>query len=85
MKTTPERAQFICPECGSQEHGRGMLGKAIRRGSGPRRDYICVECGFAIPAHLAERWGGLSIEEARREWRLVYRNVANAHPAPVRA
>jgi len=33
----------------------------------------CADCGRQVPAHLAERWNGLSMEDARREWRDVYR------------
>jgi hypothetical protein len=26
-----------------------------------------------IPLHLAERWGGISFKEAKKQWREIYR------------
>jgi hypothetical protein len=74
MKTT-RTEQFICPECGSEECDPTNLNQASKRVPGLRRDLVCARCRFEIPAHLAERWGGISVEEARKEWRLVYRNL----------
>lgn len=33
----------------------------------------CGDCHESIPADLAERWDNQPIEDARREWREVYR------------
>lgn len=70
-----ERALFICPECGSTE---ALVPSGIPkriRGAGMRRGYTCTRCRFEIPAHLAERWG-ISSEQATKEWREVYRGIA---------
>jgi hypothetical protein len=76
MKTTLCKEQFLCPECGSQEPEPTSPGEATKRGTGMRRGYVCADCQFEIPAHLAERWGGISVEDARSEWRVVYRHLA---------
>ncbi len=34
----------------------------------------CGDCGRDVPAHLAERWNGLTVDEARRDWLAVYRD-----------
>ena len=66
--------QFICPECGSREPA--SVRDASKWGAGMPRALICASCHFEIPAHLGERWGGISIEDARGEWREVYRALA---------
>ena len=72
MKTTTTE-RFICPECGSQECEPTSLKLTLAGGSGLRRNLVCAKCRFEIPAHLAERWGGISVEEASKEWREIYR------------
>lgn len=72
-----ERGDFVCPECGS----RRVAGIALVQPAGSATDpwspvlqtARCASCRREIPAHLAERWGGISVEEAGREWREVYR------------
>jgi hypothetical protein len=76
MKTTLWEEQFLCPECGSQEPAQTSPGDATKRGTGMRRCCVCADCHFEIPAHLAERWGRISVEDARSEWRAVYRHLA---------
>jgi transcription elongation factor Elf1 len=78
MKTTLCKEQFLCPECGSQELEPNSLGEASKHGTGMRRGYLCAECHLEIPAQLAERWGDISVEDARKEWREVYRHLAKA-------
>jgi hypothetical protein len=62
---------FICPECGSNEAGVTTNVSAI-----PEERYAwtsvlkrirCAKCRRDIPAHMAERWDGLSFEEAQKE------------------
>lgn len=74
MKSELLSGRFVCPECGSRE--AEPTGKAFQKETGQRREYTCVSCRLEIPAHLAERWGGLSVEDARHEWREVYRDFA---------
>jgi hypothetical protein len=70
---------FICPECGSGEAGIVAHISPDPRliGTDPWAGVLetiqCGNCRRNIPAHLAERWNGLSLEEARKEWRKVYR------------
>ncbi len=68
--------QFLCPECGSQEPEPASMRTAQKCGTGVRRGVVCARCHFEIPVHLAERWGRSSAEDARREWREVYRCLA---------
>ncbi len=43
---------------------------------------FCGECGAVIPAHLAERWEGMTLEEAEEEWARLYRDRPyDANPA----
>ncbi len=72
VQSDVKTARFICPECGSES--------LVTMGSEPlegahqvRRTVVCVFCRFEIPLHLGERWGGLSLDEAKREWCEVYR------------
>ncbi len=71
MKISFTKGQLLCPECGAQQFG--LKNGENSRHRGVRRGYICPECHFEIPAHLAERWGGISVEDAQSEWRQVYR------------
>jgi DNA-directed RNA polymerase subunit RPC12/RpoP len=74
MKSELLSRRFICPECGSRE--AAPVGKAFQKETGQRRQYRCLSCHLEIPAHLGERWGGLSLEDARYEWQQVYRDLA---------
>jgi DNA-directed RNA polymerase subunit RPC12/RpoP len=76
MKATFGKRKFVCPECGSQEPEPTSLVRAPKAGPGMRRGYVCAKCYFEIPAHLGERWGGISIQDARREWLEAYRHIA---------
>jgi predicted RNA-binding Zn-ribbon protein involved in translation (DUF1610 family) len=79
------RAEFVCPECGST---RPATAQMIGRHATPVRDpnpwavilqvISCSSCGYRIPAHLAERWEGRSVEQARREWGETYREWPDA-------
>ncbi len=75
MKQSYLKKQFICPECGSTEPIPTPLQQQPPRGDGLRHTYTCANCLFEIPVHLAERWGGISFEDAAKEWRVVYRGV----------
>jgi predicted RNA-binding Zn-ribbon protein involved in translation (DUF1610 family) len=78
MKTMFGKRMFVCPECGSQEVEPTSLVRAPKTRPGMPRGYVCAKCHFEIPAHLGERWGGISIQDARREWREVYRHIAES-------
>ena len=73
-----EFENFICPECGSRELGEMRLAEKIFVAgdvwSAILQEDQCTQCGSIIPAHLAERWNGLSLEKARAEWREIYRD-----------
>ena len=77
MKTNAFRIalRFICPECGSKDAQPPGIEAGLKKGHGLRYTLTCARCRWKIPAHLAERWGGLSIEAARQEWHHVYRGV----------
>ena len=75
MKNSIENAGFLCPECGSRE---AETTPGSNEATGKRRGFFCLHCHFEIPAHLAQRWGRVSVEEARHEWTEVYRDLAQA-------
>ena len=76
MKSDPIMGErFICPGCGSTD----MPQCSFVSPAPPRRDdpnpysgvhYMeaCAACLVWIPGHLAERWGGMTVEQAREEW-----------------
>lgn len=72
-----EPGDFVCPECGSREaDSTVMVETVLREGdpwSGVLQRITCRGCGREIPAHLGELWDGISVEQARSEWREVYR------------
>ena len=70
--------QFVCPECGSTHCLPLSLSEALKQGTGRRRGCVCAQCHLKIPLHLAERWGGISFKEARKQWREIYRSIARA-------
>ena len=73
MSTKYCKQKFLCPECGSRKPEANSLHHDERKADGAPRGYACANCHLQIPAHLAERWGGISIEEAHSEWLQVYR------------
>ena len=72
-----ERGEFVCPECGSRDAELAVMVEPVFREddpwSGVMQWITCDSCSREIPAHLGERWGGISVEEAGKEWREVYR------------
>ncbi len=67
VKTASRNLRFICPECGSEATDPPP------GAHGFRRTVVCAVCHFEIPLHLGERWGRLSLDEAKKEWRELYR------------
>ncbi len=76
MKGSFFKGRFVCPERGSSQPEPNTSGKDQQPGNGTWRRYTCAHCRFEIPVHLAERWGGISIEDARNEWLAVYRDAS---------
>ncbi len=70
--------EFICPECGSREVAGRVHVTTVPNPRRPWSDVLerieCGKCHCIIPAHLGERWDGLSLEHAQREWKEIYRN-----------
>ena len=81
MKNAFFKGRFICPECGSAQAEQHVSRDAQERATIRRRRYTCATCHFEIPIHLAERWGGISVEDAMREWRDLYRDQASVQEA----
>ncbi len=73
VKTVSKDARLICPECGSQDFVGTITGQPLVETRDVRRTVFCAVCHFEIPLHLAQRWGGLSLAEAKKEWRGLYR------------
>jgi hypothetical protein len=73
-----EKGQFVCPECGSKNSGDiCMISPHPIEGdpwSWILQSITCQDCESEIPSHLAERWGGMSLDEAISEWRDIYRD-----------
>jgi hypothetical protein len=70
--------KFLCPECGSAEaKGSEFVETVYKKGdvwSVVALRYLCGRCQSVVPAHLGERWDGLSIKEGRDVWQKVYRD-----------
>lgn len=75
-----ENGDFICPECGSTEASTYEMVSTDYDSqdpwSGVLQRITCAKCDFVIPAHLAERWDEMSVEDARQEWQAEYRETA---------
>ena len=75
--------KFICPECGSKEAGEHiMVSKEPPTGKSKDDPWAsilqqteCASCKMIIPDHLADRWDNMSIEEAQKEWKEIYRKT----------
>jgi hypothetical protein len=82
----PQKGIFVCTECGSFESAGGFSRPPSSDDRGPWsgvRDAIrCARCGYGIPAHLGERWDGMTIEQARETWLRVFRPTASRGPVP---
>ena len=79
-----EPQPFICPECGSTEASIVAMLSIRLDIKNPSKDpwngvlqtISCAQCHFVIPAHIAERWDNMSVEEAQQEWKTDYRSTA---------
>lgn len=69
---------FICPECNSTEYKSHLYVSTIPDPNDPwsniLQQYECSKCENYIPAHLAERWNDINYEEAKREWKEIFRD-----------
>ncbi len=76
--------EFICPECGSKEAGmQAMVSRSMPTGeknedpwASVLQDIECASCKMIIPVHLGERWDNISIKEAQKEWKELYRKTS---------
>jgi hypothetical protein len=70
---------FLCPECGSLNAAIVQMIETVPDDADPWSGILktvsCSDCNSIIPAHLAERWDRITIDEARCEWRKIYRNT----------
>ena len=72
---------FICPECDSRDvKEEVMISRPQPTGKSPWEGILqqmeCASCKMIIPAHLGERWDNMSIEEAQKEWKKIYRKTS---------
>jgi hypothetical protein len=70
---------FICPNCNSKEILEQMfLSIEAPNNSDPWSSISqvikCEGCKKTIPAHLGERWDGITFEEAKKEYLEKYKN-----------
>lgn len=72
-----QRGEFVCPECGSTEAEEVLNVSTVFTIGDPWSAVLqriaCSSCQMVIPAHLGERWGGLSRADAEKEWHSRYR------------
>lgn len=68
---------FICPECGHTESRETVYVSKTPSKNNPWSSVLqimtCGKCWSRIPAHIGERWDGMTEEEAKIEWKTVYR------------
>ncbi len=80
---SPEENTFICPECGSREASTVLMVETEPDAPEPwgsiLQRIICGQCRSVIPAHLGERWDGISVEAARAEWVATYKQDNRLH------
>jgi len=65
--------EFICIECGSKREGESLMMEKIQGNNSNDpwslvlQQIECLDCKSILPTHLAERWNGVSFEEAKDE------------------
>ncbi|MDT8371682.1 MAG: hypothetical protein RQ783_06795 [Gammaproteobacteria bacterium] len=67
---------FLCPNCGSTRCAGSVhvsipfpeVMNSSDPWSGVLEWQTCQQCKKSIPAHIAERWNGMTIEQAKQEW-----------------
>jgi len=74
-----DNENFICPNCNSKEILEQMfLSIEAPNNSDPWSSISqvikCEGCKKTIPAHLGERWDGITFEEAKKEYLEKYKN-----------
>ena len=70
---------FICPNCNSKEILEQMfLSIDAPNNSDPwscvTQVIKCDSCKMTIPAHLGERWDGITLDQAKKEYLKKYSN-----------
>ena len=75
--------EFICPECNSKEEpeelftSKGPPSDLSSKKSDPWDSVLqqmeCVSCHMIIPAYLGQRWNDLSLEQAQKQWKDLYK------------
>jgi hypothetical protein len=70
--------QFICPECGAATPAEELNVSTSYDPAEPRTAVLhwirCGGCRRSIPAHLGERWRGMTVAAAQAEWRARFRD-----------
>ncbi len=79
VKTVSKYTRFICPECGSEDFVGTDSGQPLVEIYRVRRTVVCAVCHFEVPLHLAQRWGRLSLAEAKKQWCELYRPECVLH------
>ena len=78
--------EFLCPNCGSQAEAPMRTTLSVPMVD---KDHAwdpvfemrhCDVCGATLPAQLAERWGGIDENEARRLWETTFRDTSPFKP-----
>ena len=78
MNDPQEGNAFICPNCGGRVPGDIVNISTVGPTDDPWSKILqttdCILCRHTIPAHLGERWEGMTVEEAKEEWVRLYRD-----------
>ena len=82
MSVDNERGRFVCPECCGNVAGSTIFVSTDVSSTDPWSGVLqrieCAGCSTIIPAHIAERWKGISITEAKKQWLDVYKKSAQS-------
>jgi len=78
MSSVPEDSHFVCPECGGSNCATMIMHVSTVPDENDPWSMVlktvkCGQCSSIIPAHLAELWDDISINEAKKEWCDIYK------------
>src|SRR5690606_23372053 len=77
--------ECVCPECGNTDtfnmettHSSPSFPfDESNPWSAIQKSSCCPDCGYEIPAHLGERWNGISVDEAKDRWKVFKEAIDN--------
>jgi predicted RNA-binding Zn-ribbon protein involved in translation (DUF1610 family) len=80
----PQEKSFVCPECGGTEAAVHLRVIPASTDTSPwgqvHAREVCTSCRRVVPTSLAERWNGMTLEEAREIWHRLFREHPQSDP-----